>query len=45
MEQILKDMKPDEYANAVESVNGMLRTGKDAVARIYFSLVTIPPWG
>jgi hypothetical protein len=44
-EQILKGMKPAEYADAVESINGVLRTGKDAVARIYFSLVTNPPWG
>jgi hypothetical protein len=44
-DRILKDMKPDEYANAVESVNGMLRTGKDAVTRIFLSLVTSPPWG
>jgi hypothetical protein len=44
-DQILKDMKPDEYADAVESINAILRTGKDAVGRIYFSLVSIPPWG
>jgi hypothetical protein len=44
--QILEEMKPEEYANAVESINEMLRTGKDAVARIYFSsIASAPPWG
>jgi hypothetical protein len=43
--RILAEMKPEEYANAVESVNEMLKAGKDAVARIYFSLITSPPWG
>ncbi len=43
--KILEEMKPEEYAKAVDSVNEMLRTGKEAVARIFFSHVTaLPPW-
>ncbi len=42
--KILEEMKPEEYAKAVDSVNEMLRTGKEAVARIFFSnITTFPP--
>ncbi len=42
--QILERMKPDEYPNAIESVNEVLQTGKEAVARVYFSrLSALPP--
>ena len=42
--QILSDMGAGEYAHAIESVNRVLRTGKDAVARTYFSRLAPPPW-
>lgn len=42
--KILEEMKPVEFAGAVDSVNEMLRTGKEAIARIFFSNIsTFPP--
>ncbi|MBZ5496284.1 MAG: hypothetical protein LAP85_07770 [Acidobacteriia bacterium] len=38
--QILDEMRPEEFSSAVIAVNGPLRTGKDEVARAYFSLVS-----
>ncbi len=39
-DQILEQMQPNEYADAVGLVNTALRIGKESVARIYFSLVS-----
>ncbi len=45
-EQIWQQMKPEEYADAVQSISEALRMGKEAVARVYFSgVATIPSWG
>ncbi len=45
-EQIWQQMKPEEYPDAVLSISEVLRMGKEAVARVYFSgAATIPTWG
>ncbi len=38
--QILDQMQPRRYAEAVGLVNTVLRTGKESVARIYFSHIS-----
>ncbi len=39
-DQILNEMQPNEYAEAVALVNTVLRIGKESVARTYFSFVS-----
>lgn len=38
--QILEQMQPNEYADAVGLVNTALRIGKESVARTYFALIS-----
>ena len=38
--QILNEMQPNEYADAVTLVDTPLRTGKESIARMYFSFVS-----
>lgn len=39
-DQILGEMQPNEYAEAVALVNTVLRIGKESVARTYFSFLS-----
>jgi hypothetical protein len=39
-DQILKEMQPVEYENAVTIVSTPLRIGKEAIARMYFSFIS-----
>jgi hypothetical protein len=39
-DQILKEMQPVEYENAVTIVSTPLRIGKESVARMYFSYIS-----
>ena len=39
-DQILNEMQPVEYADAVTLVNTPLRIGKESIARMYFSFVS-----
>ena len=38
--QILNEMQPNEYADAVRLVDTPLRIGKESIARMYFSFVS-----